>query len=1194
MDEWEILEYTHKIVKITLTNNNTIATYPKATIKIHLEKEQNETIRFSKVEKPQRGHDDWLEHQSNGDDYFLRVDSIPSVTTYIYAHFFPASLYNYVESQEIFSIYDFADFFKDNPTDKYFNEEYPLQIRSYGYEMMLGNENKPYIRSILDKSLTKYKDPNYKQYIKGDNENDTLHMTEQGRFPLSSRYRNSRYGIAPDFDKDILPHWQSKEAQYSYSNNPTITSTVYNKDTYTYNNINSLNDNNLYNNASACNKRQDLVPFWEAKIHRRGLSPLDTETETFLLNESNAEDTTSETKDTPINVFLNYQYLPTSTEYHQHYFGFEGRNTYKNDVKVSSDLLPEVTRGYDSQNNYNKLHAYCNNIKNGTYNQLTQAKNFEILEGEGLDYINKQFGQSTTYRLINHGNPFDDRHTMSVKHENIIDLNLSDDKKMAQNCTWERNKCQKYWTLTPLAENGEDSIVYFDKKLKADTPYVLKYYMYIPAQAYVEDSSELRNYETMNEEAEMAADSCYVIVQNMVNGQAQTIGKLDKAFRRQDKKLRHQWIYHEIPFFTLEADTRIIIKGPKHSVNQCYTYNKDNGKVTIKDNFTSEDKASTELELHDCRNDVIHFYSIQIAEMVEYSPTIKYTNNGLYIVEEGEHLDEKGKMVRGGQYAQKPLSDVKKNNCTETPLSTNDIPKWENKNNLPIPSTDIYISFAGDFEIHFNELTTEITWTTGFDFNFKDYSQTFDVTLAWESLTDSIKLQYPELLENLTEAEYQSKKYEEECDGSIHKDRTHDLDNNIYQGRWSLYREHFTTFTNGINNEFTLKLQDAYGNPITNGTVECAIFNAKDEQADCADALKCLSTKQPNEYGEIKYQNLNFRAFKVTSDTNKYWLRIKYENPCYPDTIIKWKELIFIQEHANMIVFANRCLNNGFNTKVCNSLNDITNNNNCCKYCTSSYYDNETDEYQSTFIIKNTSHINVNGPKQYNIQTVEELPLRLDVMIRSEPTNEHPEGNILNEGYCELSINDKIIQTTYVDDNGIADFYLDSNDLPAGINVVKIEYFKQKNYETTNFAYFVIYCNPNTYDTREAVPITIRTIYDSVENINEQTQDNTYRIKDINDLLLIDVATEEHSNFSITIQKYDDTTKRYKTTDVKNIYDDSNIDMIAIEKSDNDKINNYKIITDNIAVYNKDENSWTYKDGKYRRNQKIITVYWGV
>lgn len=1194
MDISEIKQYAHKIIKINITNTNKTTNYSYTTIKIHLEKEQNEVIRFSYEE-----NSNWIEHQSKDNDYFLRIPNIVDSITHIYAHFFPADLYSYIEDSDLFSLYDFSDFFKENPTDPLYNERYPLQITSYGYEMMLGEENKPYIRSLLDKSITKYKDPNYKQYTVTD-ASSNIDMTEQGRFPLSSRYRNSRYATAPQFNQGNLPYWQKNDKRYSYGTFPNISTEIYQNDTYTYQNISdtSINNNNKYTESSNCTEIFNQIPFWEAKIHRKGLSP-------FITDEY-AEDMESESSETPFNVYLNYQYLPTSTEYHQHYYGFEPYNV-KNQAgeEVARINMPEAISvlgdNLATETNRQKLIKFCENIKNGTWRQVTENKNLEVLDGENLYQINKAFNNQATYRLINHGNPFDDANIMTIDHTNIIDLDL-DQAKITKNCTWEKNNCDKYWTLTPLSDNSEDSLVYLDVKLKANTPYVLKYYIYIPADAYVEDSSNRTDYKTLTEKEELAADTCFITVQNTINGNSEIIGQLNKEFRHQDKQLRHQWVYHEIPFFTLEADTRIVIKGPKHSVEDFYTYNTITGEINIKEDksFTEEEKESAKLELHNCTNDIIHFYKIQIAEMVEYSPTLKYTNTGLYIVEKDK-------------YAKKPLKNAHNNQCMIKSIDSG-IKKWENQTeNIPIPFNDIYISFGNDFEIIYNELTSEISWTQGnYPFAFKNYNKTFDTTLGWEANQNEIKLQYEELLSGLTEDEYNKKKNTDGIGEENHTDRTDD--NNQYklkQGNWSLYRENFTTFTNGINNEFELTIQDSYGNAITSGTIECAIFTEKDEKANCADALRCFGEKTPNEYGKIEYKNLNFRTFKPTGkytetiktlddDGNEkeetitknieYWLRIKYNNPCYGKTIIKWKQLIFIQEHANMIISANTCFDTETNyiNDICNDIDKIISNK-CCKYCTSSYYDTENDTYQSQKILRKSGDITVNGPKIYNITNINDFPLRLDVSIRSEPVTNYPDGIILNEGYCELSVNDSVIQSTYVDSNGIADFYLDREDLNPGIHTIKVEYYRQKNYEVLNYAYFIINC---TYEDKPVVPIKIRPIYDTIsdseEEVNIQLNNNIYKISNVNDLLLIDIESESSNNFSITIQKQNNDTGIYETTDEYNIYNSLDNDIIAIEKTDSDNITRYKIITDNL----KDDNG-DYINNIYSKNEKKIIIYWG-
>ena len=80
MDISEINKYSHKKMKIVIHNDNNITDnnderYKKVTIKIHIEKRQNEIIRFSTTENVE-SNNDWIMHQSYGNDYFLRIDII--------------------------------------------------------------------------------------------------------------------------------------------------------------------------------------------------------------------------------------------------------------------------------------------------------------------------------------------------------------------------------------------------------------------------------------------------------------------------------------------------------------------------------------------------------------------------------------------------------------------------------------------------------------------------------------------------------------------------------------------------------------------------------------------------------------------------------------------------------------------------------------------------------------------------------------------------------------------------------------------------------------------------------------------------------------------------------------------------------------------------------------------------------------
>ena len=1086
MELFQIQQYSHKIEKIIITNENTKSNYKYVTIKIHLDRDTNETIRFSLTKNPTAK--EWLSHQSFDNDFFLRIPNITPSVTEVYAHFFPSNLYDYTESEEICSIYDFSDLAKDNAYNQWDGMQYPIQIQSNGYDMVIGNDNKPLIRSILNNSISQYKDPNYKNYTITSNPIDA---TEKGRFPLSSRYRNSLYNQAPDITGKTtsLPYWQSGRQNKT--------------------------------NGDDCEKRNKKVPFWEAKIYRTGLSPL--------------IDHGSDDSDNPINVYLNYQYLPTSTEYHQHYFGFEESNLKKQNGDPVTDDIPTAIESYVPYKNgvkYNatasrqlreQLNTYCQNIKNGVYQQITPNNSYEVLDGEGLMDVFQNFTvkdeedkiKETTYRLIRHGDPYQATSTMYIDHKNIYDVNL-DKITITNNCLWDKNQCQKYWTYTPTGEGN----AYINISLKANTYYVLKYFMYIPADAYIED------------------DSCYMEVQSYVADDVTTIGSLPQAFKDQDKNLKHQWIYHEIPFYTLETNNRIVIKGPQHNHEGIIGINKLTKQVIT--NPTEQQLDDPNIEEHDCKNDLIHFYSIQIAEMVEYSPVLKYTKTGLYLSE-------------GNKYAKKSLEDMNDTSCapdiggiyqwqdTLHPTGT-----WIDKGHteLPIPTTDIYILFGDDFDILYNEITTELSYTKGdYAFIFDNFNEAFDETLSWVTNDELIKLEYDRITTPYNEALLNQE--------STNQDDDDEDVNELLKAELRLFNKQHKVFTTGMNNEFELMIQDAYGNPITIGQVECSIWkNNKENDTLCSSSEKCLGIREPDEQGTIKFTRLNFKNFQAD---NTYYLRVVYTHPCYKKKIIKWKKIYFIEERRNIYVYANKC-----NNAVCHSATT------CCEEVGTSIYNNNDKKY-------------INNANVYIIKHVEEFPLRLDVKIKDQL------GIIKNEGYCELSVNDKIVQTTFVDDNAIADFYLDECDLDGGTQTIKIEYYINPN-NAVNFVYFYINCDEQQgYDERPAIPIRINKI------TNETVTQLTTQIYEIakDDIFFVDIDTEDSKNFSITIQRNDEKEEIINVLEepLENHVIAAMYDTNSHTAGDKDK---YTITTGNL----KNLNDGTDVNSLYRTSKKEFTLIW--
>ena len=76
MDLSEIQQYSHKIIKVSITNTNQKTSYDKVTVKVHLDRETNDTIRFSLTESPTI--DEWLPHQAFDNDYFLYQNTMVS------------------------------------------------------------------------------------------------------------------------------------------------------------------------------------------------------------------------------------------------------------------------------------------------------------------------------------------------------------------------------------------------------------------------------------------------------------------------------------------------------------------------------------------------------------------------------------------------------------------------------------------------------------------------------------------------------------------------------------------------------------------------------------------------------------------------------------------------------------------------------------------------------------------------------------------------------------------------------------------------------------------------------------------------------------------------------------------------------------------------------------------------------------
>lgn len=358
----EIINYTHKIKKIELKNDNKESLYKTIITKINLPTNDDEVVRFSLDEKS-----NFIAHQKKDNDYFLRISNNLNNTTTLYAHFFPKELYTYTEQQQIFSEYDLRQLHHPE-TDNY-------------YKTSIQN-GKLYVQSTLnDNGNEIIKDPNYKNFTNTNIQKNISDMTEQGEFPLSTIFRPPyQYINAPQLDEN--PLWIGEERE---------------------------------------------SPHWERFIHRSRLSPLISE----------GVENTGE--DTPLNVYFNYQYLPTSTDYHEHRYGFQGADEHGH---------PDDKASY-----------------------------YNVLEGEKLNILHQDFNLQDNYRVIPNKNPFDESHTMNIPKEHIIDIELDSNSVITNGCTLQKNKCKNYYIYK---ENQLSTNCIRYVNLTQDDIYTLKYYIYIP------------------------------------------------------------------------------------------------------------------------------------------------------------------------------------------------------------------------------------------------------------------------------------------------------------------------------------------------------------------------------------------------------------------------------------------------------------------------------------------------------------------------------------------------------------------------------------------------------------------------------------------------------------------------------------------------------------------------------------------
>lgn len=976
MDLNTIKEYNHRIDKISVTNNNQYSLYSEVIFKVNLDDKyinDNEIVRFSL-----QPNDDFVQHQRFDNDYYFRIPNVLKTDnneniTYVYAHYFPSDLYDYEEDDQIFSIYDFRELLEEHPVDHYYGDPYEIQINKEKYDWHIDEAGRLVVQSLLKNSVNNFNDPNYKNYITDDHTNNN--MTEKGMFPLSSKYRAKQNWIAPNLN-DEYPLWE----EYQESNHP----------------------------------------FWEARINRTGLSPL-------ITNGVENDDWNG----LPFNVYLNYEYLPTSREYHQHYFGFEPTNN--------------------------------------------ECKTINVFEGTNINTIDDKFGSSNNYRLITRDNPYDDNRSMYVQHGYEIPLSFQNFVPSQINskptCQFEKNLCDNFYeysaTLSSSEINCGDGHCKQTIHLTEGDYYSLRFYMYIPSYAHLENcntcyvtvtanpTDKFTYWEDLNDDMIQYDDTTR---EKTVDERA--IYKINDAFLQKDKQLKDQWIYHEIPFKAGD-DNIITIVGPQTKNN--------------------EDDDNT-----------IFFADMSLFKMEEYSPTVKYTNTGLYIIEKD-------------QYAFKSAAEEL---CDSIPI-TPDNKKWNaEEKKLPQPYNQIYMVLDNDTYLEYDDSTTNLYFVHPDDEPLK-------ITHYITDNEDYIKII---------------------CDESFDNQAWYDTnETDLYAS----YKD-FLVLVRGTNNKINIKVQDITGHPITNGSVKASILKVKNKETDSNATLKNLKEREVIN-GQVNWYGINLTDLEssgvFTENGEKYYLRLEYNNPCHNQPYIDFKTFYLVEEIMDM---------------------DITINGD---------YRNEDQE-----LIPGHNYWIRNAIDEYG--EIINFPIQINAYITDQL------GQEKLEGYCELSIDDIVIQTTLVDLDGKADFYLDFNDIHTNCQTIKIEYYTEY-YHSVVFKYFNLCIDPSI-DLRPAIPIDIKVL----ENGQTRTITDSYTI-DYDDVLLCNISSNHHSEFNLKIEaKIDD--GNYSVIKQQNILNpNTEIEFFDMPYEDN----NTHTLTYRITTGNQLTEYGTEVDNKYRSYSRIFKVF---
>ncbi len=991
---------SHKTKRITIHNKNTYSLMAEIVVKITLKDiTGEESIRFT--------YDgELLSHQNIDNDFFVRIPNVLNKDFDIYAHYFSSDLYDYEEDTEIYSIYDFQelyDFLKkgekegvagqklyycyqcghmdsevqtnnDVPTCVncgstnlfVYNEEYTIQVdydNNQTYDYSIDESGRFTVQSKLKNSVDTYKNPNYKNYNTKDE-----NKTQQGYFPLSSKYRTKTNTKAPNINQNINAYWETDNPK-----NPI---------------------------------------FWEVRINRKGLSP--------LISNGIEDGQGNLIQDIPLNVYLDYEYTPTSTEYHQHFYGFES--------KTKADEM---------------------------------TKTINVLEGARLNTISSKFN-TDNYRIINWGNPYDNSRTMFVNHDQVIPINFDDFSPAiinnTQTCEWNKNLCHDYWMYKPLdTSNLQNQKGYCSKiinNLKDDAWYSLKFYIFLPGY--------LHNNNIVN------LDFDVQVITNYLSDDP-IIYKIDDSFLQQDNVLKDQWIYHEVPFI---ATNSIMIKiyGPN------YIDGLDNS---------------------------IFFTNMLLQKMPRYTPTLKYTNRGLYLLDTDDTTLE-------NKYLYKPISEEKTPINVDNSLSNI---TWNNidTKELPTPFSDVHISSNNNTNLYYDRMSTTIYYEhlpLNENSNDPPYFGLDTINEEKHLVTDN-----KQIIDIVTDPQTNDK---------------------ILQIKYDDY----IIATKGPNNKFTISFTDANNQPLNEGNAIASIYTMDKRLATLEDETTLTLPRKNVESGYIIW-NADLSKLPISNENEFYYLKVEYKNECSHKSKIEYIRFIVVEEDLHLTV----------------TVRDATKDNN-----------------------------NV-----YVIPSIENFPIKISAHIFNQ--NDH---QMIDDGYCELSVDDELNQTTLMDYNGECDFYLDLDDITCGPHTIKIEYYREY-YKALCFYYFEI--DVKECDVRPCIPIEFKILREG-KTIN--IGDENYFECDYNDCILFDITTGQHNDFKLEVwkeihhQNGDITSKLMVQENIPNVnrndytFVDSE-DIIGEPKTEfainNDLTYYYHVKTSNMT----DSNGNIIKN-KYRDNHRTLCV----